>query len=148
MNLTKNLAVVVLSAVLVSPTITLAEPVPALAPQSMPPEAMRAIDNVNHAIENSEVPLFDTRVLSIGLGALAGVLVYNLMPAMGRAVPGLVGRAATRAGVTGVAVHTMTTSQVPMMASTLIGALVGDYIYRSNNRIPGVSAEIAERISP
>jgi hypothetical protein len=147
MSLTKNLAFVVLSAALVSPTIALAEPVPALAPQNIPPEALRAIDSVNHAMESNGVPLFDSRALSIGLGALAGVLVYNLMPAMGRAVPGLVGRAAARTGVSG-AVYTMTASQVPMMTSTVLGALVGDYIYRSNNRVPSVSAEIAERIRP
>lgn len=149
MKPTKKLAILALSAVLTGPSIALAAPVAALTPQNIPPEAVQAIDTVNHAVENTEIPLFDTRVLSIGLGALAGVVVYNLLPGtslVSRAVPGAVGRAVTRVGTT--AARTMAASQFPMMTSAVLGALVGDYVYRKNNRMPSVSAEIAKRLTP
>ncbi len=78
------------SFVLAGSGATMADPIPSLAPQSIPPDAMRAIDAVNQATEGSEAPVFDGRSLSIGLGVLAGVLVYNMLPSgmlMGRAVP-------------------------------------------------------------
>jgi len=148
MKLSKSLAVFILSATWVSPTLSTGAPVPALAPQAMPPEASQAIDSVNHALENGEVPIFDSRVLSIGLGALAGVLVYNLLPGtqiMTRAVPTAMGRAVGRMGAT-IAINTP--SHFPMMTSAVIGALVGDYLYRKNNRLPSIPAHVMERISP
>lgn len=148
MKSAKKLALFCLSAAMSGTAI--AAPVPALTPQAIPPEAMQAIDTVNQAaIENTEVPLFDGRVLSIGLGALAGVLVYNLLPGstvVTRAVPGAVGRA-VRLGTT-VAVRTITINQLPMMTSAVIGALVGDYMYRKNNRMPSIPSQVIERISP
>ncbi|CAK0776571.1 conserved exported hypothetical protein [Gammaproteobacteria bacterium] len=151
MKPTKRLAPVILSIALAGPTAALAAPVPALAPQAVPPAAMQAIDAVNQAAENNaEVPLFDSRVLSIGLGTLAGVLVYNLLPGsamVGRAVPGAVGRAVGRMGTT-VVVRSVTTSQFPMMTSAVVGGLVGDYMYRKNNRVPSVSSAVAGRITP
>ncbi|CAK0774829.1 conserved exported hypothetical protein [Gammaproteobacteria bacterium] len=148
MKSAKMLAFVALSTVLAGPV--LAEPIPALSPQTIPPEAIQAIDSVNEAVANGSVPLFDSRVLSIGLGAIAGVLVYNLLPGgsmVTRAVPGAVSRAAYRVGATN-ALRTMTTSQLPMMTSAVIGALTGDYLYRKNNRMPSISSDIAGRISP
>jgi uncharacterized membrane protein YeaQ/YmgE (transglycosylase-associated protein family) len=150
MKPTKKFAVLALSAVLTGPSFAFAAPVAALTPQDIPPEAAQAIDTVNHAVENTEVPLFDSRVLSIGLGALAGVLIYNLLPGtslVSRAVPGAVGRAVTSVGATAAA-RTVATSQFPAMTSAVVGALVGDYVYRKNNRMPSVSAEIAKRLSP
>lgn len=141
MKTAKKVAFCLLSAVLSGSV--LAAPVPALAPQAIPPEAMDAIDTVNQAVENGEVPFFDSRVLSIGLGALAGVLVYNLLPGgtiVSRSMPGAVGRA--------VRMTTITSNQFPMMTSAVIGALVGDYMYRKNTRMPSVSAQVMERISP
>jgi|GEM_PF-3356001 len=148
MKPTKKLTFVALSFVLAGPAC--ADPVPALAPQAVPPAAMQAIDAVNQASENTEIALFDNRALSIGLGTIAGVLVYNLLPGsalMSRAVPGVVGRAVGRVGTT-VVVRTMATSQFPMMTSAVAGGLVGDYMYRKNNRIPSVPAGIAKRIAP
>ncbi|CAK0758101.1 conserved exported hypothetical protein [Gammaproteobacteria bacterium] len=148
MKPTKRLTFAALS--LIFAGSALADPVPALAPQAVPRAAMQAIDVVNQASENTDVALFDNRALSIGLGTLAGVLVYNLLPGsavMSRAVPGVVGRAVGRVGTT-VIVRTVATSQFPMMTSAVVGGLVGDYMYRKNNRVPGVSAEIAKRVTP
>jgi hypothetical protein len=150
MRSSKKLAFIVLATTLAGSSLAIAEPVPALAPQAMPHQASQAIDSANQSAANYAIPLFDSRVLSIGLGALAGVLVYNLLPAssiVSRAVPGAVGRAATRVGVT-TAARTMVASQLPMMSSAVIGALMGDYLYRKNNHIPGVPSAVANRISP
>ncbi len=136
------------SFVLAGSGATMADPIPSLAPQSIPPDAMRAIDAVNQATEGSEAPVFDGRSLSIGLGVLAGVLVYNMLPSgmlMGRAVP----VAAGAMGRIGSAVATArATTQLPMMTSAVVGGLVGDYSYRKNNRIPSVPPEIAGRVRP
>jgi hypothetical protein len=148
MSFTKRFTFVALSVALAGPV--LAEPVPALTPQAIPPEAMRAIDTMNLAVENSAVPLFDSRALSVGLGAIAGVLVYNLLPGssvMSRAVPRAVGQMASRVGATAAA-RSVVSSQLPMMTSAVVGGLMGDYLYRKNNRMPSLSSEIAERISP
>lgn len=145
----KLLIPAIISTMLMGSAISYAEPIPSLSPQAIPPEAMRAIDSVNEAVANGTVPLFDSRVLSIGLGALAGVLVYNLLPGsvVTRAVPGAVTSVVTRVGAT-TAIRTVTTSQLPMMTSAVIGALAGDYLYRKNNRIPSIPVDIIGRISP
>jgi hypothetical protein len=145
MKSTKKLAVVVLSAVLAGSAF--AEPIPALAPQSIPPEAEQAIDSVNQAAQNDSVPYFDSRMFTMGLGALVGVFIYNLLPAtsiISRSVPGVLTRAAARVGMAN-ATRVTAISQLPMMTSAVIGALTGDYVYRKNHRMPGISSEIAEQ---
>ncbi|CAK0744325.1 membrane hypothetical protein [Gammaproteobacteria bacterium] len=123
-----------------------AEPVAALAPQSVPPEAMRAIDAM--ASENTEVPLLDHRVLSIGLGALAGVIVHNMLPGgmiVARTVPAAVGRMGAA-----ITARTIAGSQFSMMTSAVLGSFVGDYLYRKNSvgRMPSVPADVVGRIRP
>ncbi len=142
----KMLVLAALSLALAGPGVVLADPVPALAPQAVPVEAIQAIDAVNQASENGNVPVFDGRALSISLGTIAGVLVYNLLPGgmlTGRAVPAAIGRIGAA-----VSARTAATSQLPMMLSAVAGGLVGDYSYRKSNRVPSIPAGVAGRVTP
>ena len=80
------------------------------------------------------VPLIDNRLLSIGLGALGGVAAYSFLTSSWGMATGM---RVARAGLPGTAAFRAATSVwggrwVFSTASGLIGALVGDWIYRSN----------------
>ena len=143
----KHFVPVFASLVLVSAGVVHAEPVPALAPQAIPPEALRAIEAANQSVGNTEIPVFDSRALSIGLGALAGVFVYNLLPG-GAMVTRNLPAAVSRMGAV-ITARTLASSQFSMMTSAVAGGLVGDYMYRKHTtHFPSVSAEVAGRVKP
>lgn len=83
----------------------------------------------------ANVPWIDNRILAIGLGALGGVAIYSMLAGnlgMGMRVartslPGLPGAAAIRVGGWG-------SRWVFSTASGLVGALIGDWIYRNNQQ--------------
>ena len=144
----KSMVVLALSLVFSGAGVVLADPVPALAPQAVPPEAIRAIDAVNQAAENMEVPVFDGRALSIGVGAIAGVLVYNMLPG-GRLVSRAAAPiAATRMGAAVASSRAAVAGSLPVVASAVAGGLVGDYLYRKSNHVPSIPADVAGRVAP
>lgn len=82
----------------------------------------------------TSVPLVDNRILAIGLGAVAGIAIYHMLPggwgmgmrAARASLPGLTGATAMRVGGAWGGRWVFST------ASGLVGALVGDWIYRNN----------------
>lgn len=101
-----------------------AESIPEFAFDSIPPEAMQAIDTINQSLQNRSIPLFDGRALSAGIGAITGVLVYNLLPSTA---------IMTVAGTT--VVNNVAANQLPIVTSAVIGVLIADYLYRQSNNI-------------
>lgn len=147
-------------------------PAPAAAP-ALPPEVTQAIEAINQAsdqvvttvtettqaageavaaaIPDSEVPMVDERLLSVGLGAIAGVVVFNLATGGLASVPVLAsmgGEAGAAMG--GVGRGAVAISRVYAVTSAVVGGLVGDYMYRDAQakRLPSVPAEVAARVTP
>lgn len=80
------------------------------------------------------VPLVDNRLLAIGLGAVAGVTAYSLLTGNWGIGTGM---RIARAGIPGTAALRVGSAWwggrwVFSTASGLVGALVGDWIYRNN----------------
>ena len=139
----------------------LAEPV---APPAdvLPEEALKAIEALNLAgsprpmglmekpVAAKEVPLVDDRVLAVGLGAIAGVVVFNLATGGAAAVPLLAGEMGGAGSAMGVGRGTVAFSRVYAVSSAVTGGLVGDYLYRKSQagRMPSVPADVAARVSP
>jgi hypothetical protein len=89
---------------------------------AIPPEAMQAIDTINQSLANRNIPLFEGRAISAGIGALAGVFMYN--------------------NFYHTAINTVVTNQLPMMTSAVIGSLIADYIYRQYYSISVTNLEL------
>lgn len=116
--------IITLSLVLTFSSVAYAEPIEELTLNFIPPEAMQAIDSVNQSLNNRSIPLFDSRALSMGIGALAGVWVYNVLLPSSTIIHGV-----------STATIGVVTNQLPMMTCAVIGALMADYLYRQSNGV-------------
>lgn len=95
-----------------------------------------------------DVPTVEERALAIGVGAIAGVVAFNVLTGGLTTVPVL-----AVLGTEGTALATsnvVATSRVYAATSAVAGAWAGDYLYRSGmtGRLPGVSPEVAARVTP
>jgi hypothetical protein len=97
--------------------------------------AVTATHEVSVPVEESSIPLIDDRVLAIGLGVLGGIATYQLIAGGGW---GAGAARMARLNIPGSVLRTggaawggrwfLTT------VSGVLGALVGDWIYRSNEQ--------------
>jgi hypothetical protein len=144
----------------------------ALAAEAVPPEVMQAIDALNLPSEQmtatisqdaagstvtvapaagTNVKMVDERLLNVGLGAIAGVVVFNLATGGMASVPVLASIGGAEAGtMMGVGRGAVAMSRVYAVSSAVVGGLAGDYLYRKAQakRMASVPSEVAARITP
>lgn len=120
-----------------------------------PPSAARSLrEELAPPEVPAKAPLFEDRFLAVGLGAIGGVVVFNLATGGTAAVPMMAGAmpALTDAGITAVSARTgaVAVSRVYAISSAVVGAMVGDYLYRRahKDRIGVVPRPVAERVTP
>lgn len=93
----------------------------------------------------NKVDVVDNHALAIGLGAIGGVVVFNLATGGMASIPML----ASATG--GAAVEsTVAISRVYAVSSAVVGGLTGDYLYRRAHTggIPSVPSSVASRVAP
>ena len=102
----------------------------------------------------AEVDLVDDRILAAGLGAIGGVLTFNLLTGGIGGLPfiysyGAPGVGATMTGVN-AARGAVAVSRVYAVSSAVAGGLVGDYLYRraNANRLSRIPKSVADRVAP
>ena len=116
---------------------------------SMPPEVLRAIDDVYRAAKQSgsSVPLMASgrsgfsdegstpvatingRILAVGVGAIAGLVVFNLAGSGTAAVPML----AYAGGGVNVLESAAAISRVYAVTGAVVGSLAVDYLFRKRS---------------
>jgi hypothetical protein len=102
----------------------------------------------------SKVETIEGRLLAVGVGAVAGVVAFNLATVGMASVPVLasVGGASAGAAMEGAAVtaNALALSRVYGVTSAVAGALVGDYLYRRRlaAHLPSIPADVSRRVSP
>lgn len=102
------------------------------------------------AATESSVDMVDDRLLYVGLGAIAGVVAFNLATGGMAAVP-MLASIGGEAGAMGTARHgAVAISRVYAVTSAVVGGLVGDYVYRNAQagRMPSVPSDVAARVTP
>lgn len=124
----------------------------ALVPDAQPAQAAgtetlrQYLDDLQ---QDSSVPLVEPRALAVALGAIGGIVIFNLvtggppgLPFLARMAPVDIGPMTAYGGAVAV-------SRVYAVSSAAVGGLIGDYVYRSAIAgRPQISAAVLERISP
>lgn len=93
----------------------------------------------------NKVDVVDNHALAIGLGAIGGVVVFNLATGGMASIPML----ASASGAAAVE-STVAISRVYAVSSAVVGGLAGDYLYRRahSGAIPSVPSSVASRVAP
>ena len=105
----------------------------------------KVADAVDSVKSGSNVSWVDDHVLAVGLGAIGGVIVFNLATGGMAAVPML----ASATGGT-VVESTVAVSRVYAVSSAVVGGLVGDYSYRRmhSGGVAAIPGNVIQRITP
>jgi hypothetical protein len=154
MKLSKKVAPLTLAMAVVSGAALAAEPVPAAAaPVGSLDQAVTEIEAAMAPEQNaSKIALIDDRMGAVGLGAIAGVVVFNLATGGVSGVPMMASLGAEAGAGMGMGMGRgmVAMSRVYAVTSAVAGGLVGDYLYRSaqTGRVPAVPAEVASRVAP
>lgn len=104
--------------------------------------------------DGQDVPFVEDRLLAAGLGAIAGIVLFNVsmggtaaLPIMAETMPMMGG-----GGITAVSHRTgaVAVSRVYAVTSAVVGAWVGDYLYRRSQagRLAVVPKPVADRVAP
>ncbi len=104
-----------------------------------------ASDLIEAAAGPSDVETVNPHFLAVGLGAIGGVVAFNLLTGGLASLPML----ASGSGALAIE-STVAASRVYAVTSATVGGLVGDYIYRRSQAgsVPSVPGEVAQRLSP
>jgi hypothetical protein len=159
-----------LACVIYAQTLPAAPAAPAT--QAIPPEILQSIAEVHQwaqrpsassapggAIEAGEADAHQRasggRVLAVGIGAVAGMLIVNfaagglasipLLSSLGSTAPAIAAMDAA-----GAAASTIAISPIYGLAGAVAGGVLGDYVYRAHNHRPlaAIPADVALRVQP
>lgn len=107
--------------------------------------AGQASQVANRAQEQIET--VDPHALAIGLGAIGGVVAFNVLTGGMASLPMM---ATSAAGGAAAVEGTVAVSRVYAVTSAVVGGLAGDYVYRKHysGAAPSVPAGVAKRVTP
>lgn len=93
-----------------------------------------------------QIDTIDPHALAIGLGAIGGVVAFNVITGGMGTLPLM----ASAGGAATAAESTVAVSRVYAVTSAVVGGLAGDYVYRKNysGAVPSVPAGVAKRVTP
>jgi hypothetical protein len=106
-------------------------------------QVAKAADQVQQS--GNQVDVVENHALAVGLGAIAGVVAFNLATGGMASIPMM-----ASAGGASAVESTVAVSRVYAVSSAVVGGLAGDYAYRRyrSGSIPSVPAEVAQRVTP
>lgn len=137
------------------PPTGIASPAPAPAVPEAPSAGRTLREDLNIlGKDGQDVPFVEDRLLAAGLGAIAGIVLVNFamggtaaLPIMAETMPMMGG-----GGITAVSHRTgaVAVSRVYAVSSAVVGAWVGDYLYRRSQagRLAVVPKPVADRVTP